>query len=115
MKKLGIFLIILALIVCFYSLSMDTSVQVDYPFGKSYGLPLTVSNIHLMNLQRNYLFIAGIIFLAAVVILVGDSLKKKDIVMVDNNIKENTELSPVQKWLNDNPEKSINDYYKNIK
>lgn len=59
-----------------FSLNMDTSVETGVDPYNSFGLPSRVNNIGLMNQQRNYLIISGIVALAGVVLIVSGTSKK---------------------------------------
>ena len=61
MKKIGILLLVGGVLGCICALSMDTSVEISYPYGNVFNLPNRVNNLGLMNQQRNYLIISGLI------------------------------------------------------
>ncbi len=79
MKPFGIILLIAGIILGIYTLSMDTSVEVDY-YNYSYELPKRVHNIGLINKQRNLLIVSGILFITGLIIT-----------LTSKTIKTNTE------------------------
>jgi hypothetical protein len=89
MKNLGIILLIIGIGLAVYALSMDTSVQVDYPMGNDYGLPERVNNIGLMNDKQNYLIFGGLLTVVGIFMAVsgGKSEKANAITTTDDNKK----------------------------
>ena len=69
MKTLGIIILIIGILLGLYALNMDTSVEVNYASGNSFGLPERVNNIGLMNDKQNYLIFSGILSALGLVII----------------------------------------------
>lgn len=61
MKTLGSIIIALSILLAVYALFfMDTSVQVNYPMGNTFGFPDRVNNLGLMADKQNYLIGSGV-------------------------------------------------------
>lgn len=104
MKPFGIIILIVGIILGIYALSMETSVEVDY-LGYSHGLPNRVSNLDLMNKQRNLLIVSGILSLTGLIIIITSMSMK-----TNNNEKEILETQKMQQNIS-----SIADDLKKIK
>jgi uncharacterized membrane protein len=61
MKNIGVLLIFCGVVLGLYALTMDTSVEVNYPMGNNMGLPNRVNNIGLLSDKQNYLIFGGIL------------------------------------------------------
>ena len=73
MKPLGGLLIFFGISALIFSMQMDTSVEVKYPGGSSFGMPERVNNIGLMNEKQNRLMLSGILLIGGI-ILFADSV-----------------------------------------
>jgi len=94
MKLFGIIILIVGIILGIYAFSMETSVEVNYR-GYSYGLPNRVSNLSLMNKQRNLLIFSGILSLTGLIIIFASMS------MQTNNNKEIVETHKMQQKVQD--------------
>jgi len=110
MKPLGIIILIIGIILGIYALSMETSVEVGN-HGNLPGLPNRVSNLSLMNKQRNLLIVSGILSLTGLIIIITSmSMETK------NNEKEIVESQKMQqKVQNPNLEQNISSIADDLK
>lgn len=110
MKPLGIIILIIGIILGIYALSMETSVEVGN-HGYLPGLPNRVSNLSLMNKQRNLLIVSGILSLTGLIIIITSmSMETK------NNEKEIVETQKMQqKVQNPNLEQNISSIADDLK
>ena len=77
MKTISIILIIAGGSLALYSLTMDTSVAVNYPNGNSFGFPDRVNNMGLMNDKQNYLMFSGVLLVIGTILFFIDNKKIK--------------------------------------
>jgi hypothetical protein len=123
MRTLGIVMIIIGIFLGIFALSMDTSVQVEYPMGNPFGFPERVNNNGLMSDKQNYLIFSGILLILGVIILLKSETNSDERTSKDRN--HNLKLSEssnekniqgsIQEWMENNPNKTLNDYYREIK
>jgi len=90
MKPLGIIILIIGIILGIYALSMETSLEVSN-YGYSHGLPKRVSNLSLMNKQRNLLIVSGILSLTGLILIITSMAMK-----TNNNENEIVETQKMQ-------------------
>lgn len=70
MKTFGIIGLILGLLLGFYGLFMDTSVEVPNYSDSLYSTPHRVNNLGLMSMQQNLIVFSGFIFLAGLLMTI---------------------------------------------
>lgn len=68
MRAIGMILILAGTILISIALSMDTSVEVNYPSGNKFNLPERVNNIGLMADKQNYLILGCFLFVIGLVL-----------------------------------------------
>lgn len=76
---LGSLLVSIGIVLAIYALLfMETTVDVNYPMGNSYGLPEKVNNLGLLADKQNYLIGAGISIILGLAIGYLPSFKSID-------------------------------------
>ena len=68
MKTIGYILLVTGIVLGFYALNMNTSVEVHYSYENTLGLPDRVNNIGLMKDQQNYLLISGVLCVIGIIL-----------------------------------------------
>lgn len=83
-RVIGSLLVAIGIVLAIYALLfMDTSVDVNYPMGNSFGLPEKVNNLGLLADKQNYLIGAGISIILGLAIGYLPSFKSID----ENDVK----------------------------
>lgn len=80
MKFIGMLIFIIGLVLLGHALTMDTSVEVDYQYGNTMGLPDRVNNIGLMADKQNYLIFGVVLAVLGIVTVVtyDKKIEKKE-------------------------------------
>jgi len=81
MKTLGIILFAIGAYLLGTAFTMDTSVEVDYSYGNSSGLPTRVNNLGLMQDKQNYMILGAILTISGIAL---GSVKSKEAVVVED-------------------------------
>ena len=77
MKVIGIVLVVAGILLAIFAFNMNVTVSTDsVSIGGSYIPSQQVNNAGLMSERQNYLLVAGVLFLAGLVLMVADTLRK---------------------------------------